>query len=153
MRWEVKLHAAVIRGVVPLGPPSRGHWPLCAPARAAFAQAEDLAIACELAERGILAAVDGLDRRPADVGEHQALDVVGVGGLRHGQRVQVAAHAAGESDRPVLGRCLREHQVGPGRPGREFEELRSPGDCAARRSDQIAARRVVRVDHQVKFEP
>jgi len=57
-------------GECPASWPCTYGWPNLKLVRAALAQSEDLAVPSELAEWEILAAINGFDRRPADVGEH-----------------------------------------------------------------------------------
>jgi hypothetical protein len=100
----------------------------------------------DLPERGLLAGIERPERRPAEMGEDQAPDAAASGGHRHRAHRGVAADPAGEPDGTVPAGRVREHERRAGRPGRKAQELGRPDDPVPPGGDQVAVRRMRRVD-------
>lgn len=111
----------------------------------------------DLPERRLLAGVERPERRPTEMREDQAPDTLASG--RHGDRAHrgVAADPAGEPDGAVPAGRVHERERCAGRPGRKPQKLGRPDDPVPPGGDQVAARRMRRVDHpprdDVKLAP
>lgn len=100
----------------------------------------------DLPERGLLAGVERPERRPAEMGEDQAPDTAASSRRRHRAHRGVAANPAGEPDGTIPTGRVREHERRAGRPRRKAQELGRPDDPVLPGGDQVAVRRMRRVD-------
>src|SRR5512135_2231195 len=100
-------------------------------------QREHGAVCPHLAERGDASGVDSRDRRSADVGEHEASHTLSEGLPCHCEGWGVAPGSPCEPDWALPARRLSEHQVHPGDPRRELEELGRTGDASARSDNEV----------------